>query len=155
MLNDDDYKKFGLIPGTLKPDRTIEKGNSFFKAQFSPPYPMVEKYFKARRFTYRGSSDTVGVFARTPPKEIFFVQIGLVMPRGIKTGEYDIGKVTDDGPRGHFLANRLHWAETGKLKIVRDNNRQTIGGDFDMNFEHEGVDYRLYGKFFLNATDPL
>jgi len=162
MLSDDDYEKFGLIPRTLKPERTREKGtkgeegDNFFKGTFSPPFPMVEEKFFGSEFIYRASKDkeVISIIGRTPPAEVFYVQLGFVLPGDSKTGTYALGQELN-GPKGVFVATGILTADTGTLEIERDNNRQTIRGTFDMNFKHEGADYRVFGSFFLNATEPL
>lgn len=162
MLSDDDYKRFGLILGTSEPDRIGEKGtkgkngDNFFEGTFSPPFPMVEEKFAGSQFIYRATDnkEAISILGRTPPGEQFFVQLGFVLPRDSKTNTYVLGRETN-GPKGIFVAAGILTADTGTLEIKRNNNRQTIGGDFNMNFKYEGVNYRVYGRFFLNATEPL
>lgn len=143
----------------LKPLKTAEAiitQQTFFEADFTPPFPAIENTFKANRFTYASlTSESASIIGRYVHPETM-TQIAIIIPRELENGVHPIkNSFSDDIYCSIAVSGVMYDSEAGTLTITRDKNNQSVTADFNFTFTYTGDIYTASGKLFLLATGPL
>jgi hypothetical protein len=143
----------------LKPLKTAEAiitQQTFFEANFTPPFPAIDNTFKANRFTYASlTSDSASIIGRFEHPETM-TQIAIIIPRELESGEHPIKNASSDDIYCRIVVSGVSYgSESGTLTITRDKNNQSVTAEFNFTFTYTGDIYTASGKLFLLATGPL
>lgn len=126
----------------------------YYKAEFNPDFPPIPS-FEPHLFFYASLTDeSVSAIGRYYTNDDFY-QITIILNRKLETGKYNIEKGDESPVRASVIAAGAIIPGEGKIKLERDNKKESIYAEFDFQIESDGTPHIVKGRLELLATGPL